>query len=475
MIYLFHSIHFLYFFFLIFFIYWLLPHKFRNIFLLISSYIFYASWDWRFLGLIIISTSVDYFCGLKIYGSRKLDIRKKFLVLSIVTNILLLAVFKYFNFFVENLLNLLNLFGINANFSTLNIILPIGISFYTFQTLSYTIDIYRNRIKPTKNIFLYSLFVAYFPQLIAGPIERAKDLIPRIKAKKFFKNINFREGFYLFFYGLFKKIVIADSVAIIVDKIYNLSNPSGSQVFIATLAFAIQIYCDFSGYTNMARGISHFFGIKLSINFRLPYFSKNPSDFWKRWHITLSKWMKDYIYVPLGGNRSKFFGFFPLLLTFFLIGLWHGASWNFVLWGIYWFVIILAYRITSYVLSKIRLFNSRINIINKIIIILSILFMFVITLYSWLIFRSKDINQIKLLSKSIFLDFSLNFFSLDYLYFYIIILFLIFYQYLQYLNKDTMFIIKKNFYYKMIFYLILFFMFIYIGPVPNIPYIYFQF
>lgn len=471
MIYLFHSFEFIIFFLLIFLIYWFLPRKFKNTLLLLASYVFYASWNFYLLIPLITSTLVDYCCGILIHEQTSQKKKKIFLLISIIVNLSLLGFFKYFNFFVESLVSLLNNFGLNFNFATLNIILPIGISFYTFQKLSYSIDIYRGKITPTKSLVDFSLFVAYFPQLIAGPIERAKNLIPKIRTRKFFKEINYKAGFYLFIYGLFSKIVLADSMAKIVDGVYSLSDPSGAQVLLATYAFAIQIYCDFSGYSKMARGISHFFGIKLTINFNLPYFAKNPRDFWKRWHITLSRWVRDYIYIPLGGKYTFLYGVMPLFITWFLMGLWHGTAWNFVLWGIYWFFLIIIYRLFSRVKSKINL--KKPTFFSK---LMTILLMFHLTCFGWIIFRSQNLSQVINFIKSLVSGISISeIISISYVNLYVVIIFLIIYEALQYYKGGQLFIIRKNFYYQLIFYLILFFMYLEIGAIADAPFIYFQF
>ena len=476
MIYLFNSIEFILFFISVFLTYWILPKRYKNILLLAASYIFYASWDWKLLSLLIVSTYVNYFCGLWIFKAESNRAKKLFLVLAMAANLSLLGFFKYFNFFAESLVTLLNLFGFHLNFTTLSIILPIGISFYTFQTMGYTIDIYRKQFVPTKNIVDFSLFVAYFPQLIAGPIERAKDLIPRIQAEKQLRNINYKEGLYLFVYGLFKKIVIADSVASIVDSTFALSDPSGAQVLVAAYAFAIQIYTDFSGYIDMARGISLFFGIELSANFNLPYFAQNPRDFWRRWNITLSSWVRDYIYIPLGGRHSRFFGAYALLITWLMMGLWHGAAWNFVLWGLYWFLLILAYRAINHITQPMHLLKMK----NKFAISLKnfilIMVMFHLTTYGWIVFRSRNLSQITAFTQSLFSGINImDLFNIGYLYLYAIIAFIAIYEILQYYKNDQVFIYKKNFYYQLAFYMALFFLYIEIGAVSNVEFIYFQF
>ncbi|MBS3135512.1 MBOAT family protein [Candidatus Woesearchaeota archaeon] len=456
MLYLFHSQEFMLFFVVIFVIYWI-SKRFKNAVLLIASYIFYASWDWRFLSLIVALTAINYFCGLKIEASKH---RKAYLLIGIISGISILGFFKYFNFFVESFVTLLNFFGFGLNYNALNIILPIGISFYTFQTLSYTIDVYRKKMSPEKNIINFSLFVFYFPQLIAGPIERAKDLLPRINSTKNIRNINFRDGSYLFIYGLFKKVVIADSLAIIVDKVFSMQDPTGTQVMMAAYAFALQIYCDFSGYSDMAKGISHFFGIELSTNFNLPYLSRTPSEFWKRWHITLSSWVRDYLYIPMGGKNSKFAALFFSML---LMGLWHGAAWHFVLWGLYWFFVIMAYRIIK---PKINSLATK---------VLSTIVMFHITSYSWILFRGSDFGQIISLTSSLASINLIGILDASFFPLYAGALFLLVYEAIQYTKKDQLFIAKKGFYHQMIFYLVLFFLFVEIGSTSNVAFIYFQF
>lgn len=469
-IYLFHSFDFIFFLIFVLFLYWILPQRFRNSLLLLASYLFYGSWSKWLLIPLIVSTFVDYFCGQLISASHTKSRKKLFLLVSIVTNLSLLGFFKYFNFFADNLIRLLNTFGLNFNFTLLNIILPIGISFYTFQKLSYTIDIYRGKIHPTKNIIDFALFVAYFPQLIAGPIERARNLIPRIQTVKFLKKMNFREGIYLFIYGLFKKVVLADSVALVVEKIFALSDPSGAQILVATYAFAIQIYCDFSGYSNMARGISHFFGIKLSTNFNLPYFAKNPVDFWRRWHITLSKWVRDYIYIPLGGKYKPFLGLVPLLISWSLMGLWHGAAWNFVLWGLFWFLLIFGYRLYK------KYFAVSVSIKNSFLRILTTIFMFHITCYSWILFRAENLSQFVDFTGILFHGLNLReLFNLDYFFIYVIMIFLIVYELIQYKKGNQLFMYRKGFYYQLIFYFILFIMAVEIGTIGRPTFIYFQF
>jgi len=305
----------------------------RRFILLIASYFFYGYWDWRFLSLIIFSTCIDFFAGSKINKSKDPKKRKAFLIISLVTNLGLLGFFKYFNFFIESANAILSNFGFNI--TTLNIILPVGISFYTFQTLSYTIDIYRKKLEPTHSFLNFALFVAFFPQLIAGPIVRAKEFLPQIhRGVKLDKN-EIINGLQIFIFGMIKKVLIADRLAFFVDRVFEAPGLyENKTIWLAVIAYSIQIYCDFSGYSDMAIGLAKCMGFELPINFRMPYISKNITEFWRRWHITLSTWLRDYLYIPLGGNRKGTRRtYINLMLTMLLGGLWHGASWNFVIWG----------------------------------------------------------------------------------------------------------------------------------------------
>lgn len=315
-----------------------LPHRAQNILLLAASYLFYAHWDARFLILILVSTIVDFAAGLMIHRARHRDHeagKKAWLVASLVTNLGILGFFKYYGFFSENLNALLATVGLDTSIEVLNVILPIGISFYTFQTLSYTIDVYRGKIDPIDNPLDFALFVAFFPQLVAGPIERASHLIPQIRRPRTVTLEHWRRGLFLILTGLVRKVVIADTAGILVDQ--NFAAPyeySSLQLASGLILYSIQIYGDFAGYSNIARGSAQLLGFDLMRNFRHPYLARNPSDFWRRWHISLSTWLRDYLYIPLGGNRRGARRTHAnLMVTMLLGGLWHGASWNFVLWG----------------------------------------------------------------------------------------------------------------------------------------------
>lgn len=336
---LFNSFSFGFFLFFACILYWLIFNRsrmLRNGFLLVASYFFYGCWDWRFLFLILFITAVDYLFGSLIHEVEAPRGRKLLLTAALVVNLCVLGFFKYFNFFVDSAAALLDLVGINANLPTLYIILPVGISFFTFQGLSYVIDIYRRQLEPTRDVVAFATFVAFFPQLVAGPIERARNLLPQfldpIKRKPFVYD-DFRRGLVLIGVGLFKKVVIADRLAIYVDSLY--ANPTaGLPAVVAVLFFCFQLYLDFSAYSQIALGTARLLGYRLSTNFLRPYLATNFRGFWSRWHITLTSWFRDYLYIPLGGNRRGVaMTMVNTMIVFMVSGLWHGASWNFVIWG----------------------------------------------------------------------------------------------------------------------------------------------
>lgn len=360
---------------------------------------------------IIVAGLAAGFTGLSILGRWLTTLsearrRKACLIISIVTQLTVLGFFKYYNFFVDSMIAALASGGVEASGWSLDIILPVGISFYTFQSISYAIDIYRREIKPTRRFFDFALFVAFFPQLVAGPIERAKHLLPQISVPR---QITFDEsarGVFLIIVGLFKKVAVADGVAPIVDQIFASGGfVSWIDVVIGTLLFAVQIYCDFSGYSDIARGVSKLFGVDLMINFNLPYFARGPSDFWRRWHISLSTWLKDYLYIPLGGNRgSSWFTARNLMITMVLGGLWHGAAWNYVLWGFYQGTLLCIARFWG----EWRPRPSRAP--GAIRNAASIAFFFIFVCYGWLLFRAHSFDQIVQFTGILFTDFG----NLDY-------------------------------------------------------------
>jgi len=316
-------------------LYYWLPRKLRNPLLLVSSYIFYGYWDYRFTSLLAISTLIDFFVGQKLHASSDPKVRKRWLLLSMFSNLGILGVFKYYGFFVASFAPMAAIFGGNLDYLHLNIILPVGISFYTFQTMSYTIDIYRKRLEPTRNFIDFAVFVSFFPQLVAGPIERASNLLPQIANTPLPSRAQIEKGIVLIATGLFKKVMIGDTSGRMVDHIFSQPDIYKSPELLAALVlFSIQIYADFSGYSSIARGTAKLLGIELMKNFEQPYLSRNITEFWRRWHISLSSWLRDYLYISLGGNRKGVNRtYINLMITMLLGGLWHGASWNFVIWG----------------------------------------------------------------------------------------------------------------------------------------------
>ncbi len=380
---LFNSIDFAIFLPIVFILYWFLANrniKFQNILLLIASYIFYGWWDWRFLSLIIFSSFVDFFVGNSLSKTNISRKRKWLLFTSIFINLGFLGVFKYYNFFLENFIEAFSMFGHQINSHSLKIILPVGISFYTFQSLSYSIDVYKRKLKPTKDIVAFFAFVSFFPQLVAGPIERATNLLPQFFTKRDFYYSTFSYGIKLIIWGLFLKLVVADRAAIYVNAVYNnVDNHGGLSFIFATVLFSFQIYGDFAGYSLIAIGTAKLFGFDLMTNFNRPYFASSISEFWKRWHISLSTWFRDYLYIPLGGNRvKKPRWLFNLFVTFLISGLWHGAAWNFIVWGALHGV---------YLIIEVLVFTKR----DKSLI--NVFFTFLLVNFAWIFFRANSIGD----------------------------------------------------------------------------------
>ena len=381
-------------------LYWALRQNVRaqNALLLAASYLFYGYWDWRFLSLLLVSTVVDYVVALKIQerrispGGVAEGGARRWLILSLATNLGILGFFKYFNFFSESFAALLDGVGIQADPLYLAIVLPVGISFYTFQTLSYTVDVYRGEMEATRSLLSFALYVAFFPQLVAGPIERARILLPQILSVRRFDGAQFTDGLHLIFWGLFKKVYVADNLAPFVNDIFAASNPSGFEVVLASYAFAFQIYCDFSGYSNVARGCAKCLGMELMVNFRYPYVAVNPSEFWRRWHISLSTWLRDYLYISLGGNRlGSWLTYRNLAVTMLLGGLWHGATWLFVLWGAYQGLLLVVHRAAS---RGIRPFLPTSGWTGAVARFFKIVVMFQFVCVGWLIFRGESLGQV---------------------------------------------------------------------------------
>lgn len=393
---LFNSIEFLCFLPIVFGLYWfVLKDSLRgqNALIVLASYVFYGAWDVRFLSLIILSSIVDFLLGQAIHDSNEQRKRKLFLFLSLGVNLGILGFFKYYGFFVDSFVDLLNGLGFQAHRSTLNIILPVGISFYTFQTLSYTIDIYRKQLEPTRDPVAFFAFVAFFPQLVAGPIERASNLLPQFLKNRTFDEQYAISGLRIMLWGFFKKVVIADRLAEYVDIVYSAPGEfQGISLIIATLFFALQIYCDFSGYSDIAIGVARLFGFDLMTNFRTPYFATSLREFWQRWHISLSTWFRDYVYIPLGGNRvGEVRKIYNLMVTFLVSGLWHGANWTFVIWGgIHG--LILSFET---IFRKSTAFNFVPNIIKG-------LFIFTVVCLAWIFFRANNVSDAFLIFNNTF-------------------------------------------------------------------------
>jgi len=397
---LFNSLEFFCFFAVVWGAYLVLPFRAQNLLLVGASYLFYAAWDWRFLGLILLSTAIDFIVGLRLGSSEEPRLRKRLVTISIVANLGILGIFKYTGFFADSLRELLGMFGAELPSLVWTVVLPVGISFYTFQTLSYTIDVYRRRLAPTRNPVDFALYVAFFPQLVAGPIERAVRLLPQISAPRrpTFAAIN--SGAWLVLAGLFKKVVVADNLSHLVERVYSQpGEATGFEVIFATWAFAWQIYCDFSGYTDIARGVARMLGFELMLNFNLPYLATSPADFWRRWHISLSTWLRDYLYVPLGGNRGgTLLTYRNLALTMLLGGLWHGAAWTFVLWGVYQGVLLIGHRLAQPVLQRIR---PAAGWASNAWWLLRVAVMFQLACVGWLIFRADSWTHLVQLGQAI--------------------------------------------------------------------------
>jgi len=398
---LFNSIEFLIFLPLVFVFYWFVFNKnikYQNLLILTSSYVFYGWWDYRFLSLIFLSTVVDYFVGLSIPKQDSDKKQKLLLWCSVIFNLSVLGFFKYYNFFVDSWIDLFNSLGYEIKSEwTLNIILPVGISFYTFQTMSYTIDVYRKQIKPTKDFISFASFVSFFPQLVAGPIEKSKNFLPQILNKRDFTYEQGVQGLRLILWGMFKKVVIADSLSPKVDDIFsNYTDLGGGTLLLGLVYFSFQIYCDFSGYSDIAIGTSKLFGLELMPNFKFPYFSRNIGEFWRRWHISMTTWFTDYLYVPLK-LRFRYSGYLvnllSLVLYFFIIGLWHGANWNFIVFGLYHSIFFIPtliypkfYKLKTKQISSNGIFPS----LKEIIQVGST---FVMVTFGWVFFRSESIRD----------------------------------------------------------------------------------
>ena len=394
---LFNSIDFAIFLPIVFILYWFLANKnlkLQNLLIVVASYLFYGWWDYRFLSLILFSTIVDYSVGIGLLKQENITKRKILLWTSILVNLGFLGFFKYYNFFLDNFITAFSFFGTEIKANSLNIILPVGISFYTFQTLSYSIDVYKRKLEPTKDFIAFSAFVSFFPQLVAGPIERARNLLPQFYKKRTFDYSKAVDGMRQILWGLFKKIVIADNCAVFADQIFNNSHDySGSTLVLGAIFFAFQIYGDFSGYSDIAIGTARLFGFNLMQNFAFPYFSRDIAEFWRRWHISLSTWFRDYLYIPLGGSRgTNYFKIRNVFIIFLVSGFWHGANWTFIIWGglnaLYFLPIMLLNKnkINTDVVAQ----GKHLPSVRE---VLSITLTFSLTTIAWIFFRAEDIHH----------------------------------------------------------------------------------
>jgi len=394
---LFNSIDFAIFLPIVFILYWFFTNrnlKLQNILIVLSSYVFYGWWDWRFLSLIFFSTLVDYLVGVGLSNENNINKRKILLWTSITVNLGFLGFFKYYNFFLDNFVATFSFFGYDIKASSLNIILPVGISFYTFQTLSYSIDVFKRKLEPTKDLIAFSAYVSFFPQLVAGPIERATHLLPQFYKKRFFNYSLAVDGLRQILWGLFKKIVIADNAAEYANLIFNNSSDySGSTLVLGALFFTFQIYGDFSGYSDIAIGTSRLFGFDLMRNFNFPYFSRDIAEFWRRWHISLSTWFRDYLYIPLGGSQGgTWMKIRNTFIIFIVSGFWHGANWTFIVWGflnaLYFLPLLLSNsnRTNLDVVAQGKYFPN----IKEIFMMFTT---FTLTVFAWIFFRAENISH----------------------------------------------------------------------------------
>ncbi|MDP5230865.1 MAG: MBOAT family protein [Cellulophaga sp.] len=464
----------------VFFLYWFVLNKNiekQNILILIASYFLYGWWDWRFLSLILFRTLVDYSIGIFLAKEERIKQRKFLLYTSLIVNLGLLGFFKYYNFFIDNFIEAFSFFGASFNLTTLKIILPVGISFYTFQTLSYTIDVYKKNLEPAKSFISFATFVSFFPQLVAGPIERASNLLPQFYKKRIFKKEIAYDGLRQILWGLFKKIVIADQCAEYANLIFNNSDDySGSTLFLGALFFTFQIYGDFSGYSDIAIGVSRLFGFNLMQNFAFPYFSRDIAEFWRRWHISLSTWFRDYLYIPLGGSRGgTWMKVRNTFIIFLVSGFWHGANWTFVVWG----ALNALYFLPLLLLKKNR---QNIGVIAEdsylptIHEFLNMLFTFLLTVFAWIFFRSNNVKHAWDIIQEIFTS---SIFNIPQVLPLILFVFILFFLFVEWSGRRNQYGIEKFMLHKSTWLRWGFYMFLVFCIIANInneqDFIYFQF
>jgi len=482
---LFNSINFAIFLPIVFILYWLVINKnlrLQNSLLLIASYFFYACWDWRFLFLLMFSTLLDYYTGLKMQNAESLNRKGFWFWLSITVNLGFLGVFKYYNFFAESFTETISHFGLQINPATLNIILPVGISFYTFHGLSYVIDIYKNRIKAERNFVDYAVFVSFFPLLVAGPIERATHLLPQIKKERIFNYSKAVDGLKQILWGLFKKIVIADNCAQFANQIFgNSTDYSGSTLVLGAVFFTFQIYGDFSGYSDIALGTARLFGIELLRNFAFPYFSRDIAEFWRRWHISLSSWFRDYLYIPLGGSKG---GMWMIIRNTFIIfivsGFWHGANWTFIAWGALNAIYFLPLLVTKQNRNNLEIVAKG-KLLPTFKELSQIAITFGLTVFAWIFFRAESVGHALSYISGIF---SKSLFTIpkfpDIKPAIVTITILMFFVLIEWLGREQQYAIKKlgikwERPVRWAFYILLFFIFGMYMNTEETPFIYFQF
>jgi len=482
---LFNSIDFAIFLPIVFILYWFVVQynlKRQNALIVLASYVFYGWWDWRFLTLILFSTIVDFSIGQKLRHENQKSKRKVFLWTSIIVNLGFLGFFKYYNFFLENFINAFSLFGMTINANSLNIILPVGISFYTFQTLSYTIDVYKNKLEPTEDFIAFSAFVCFFPQLVAGPIERATNLLPQFLYKRTFEYHKAVDGMRQILWGLFKKIVIADNCAEFANQIFsNSANMNGSTLLIGAIFFTFQIYGDFSGYSDIAIGTSRLFGFDLKQNFATPYFSRDIAEFWRRWHISLSTWFRDYLYIPLGGSRGGTWMKVRNTFAIFLVsGFWHGANWTFIIWGALNAIYFLPLILTSSNRKNIGVVAGG-KLLPSFRDLIAMLTTFILTVFAWIFFRAENVSHAFNYIRGIFSDTIITKPSFDGKWDASIILCLIIiFLFIEWLGRKEQFAIQKFLinapsFSRTLFYGVLFFMIVLFYKSNAAEFIYFQF
>lgn len=469
----------------VFLIYWFVFKKYlkaQNVFILLSSYVFYGLWDWRFLSLIIFSTIVDYFVGIKIDTNSKKPVRKRWLWVSVLFNVGLLGFFKYYNFFVDSWVDFATFFGYEMQSTwTLRIVLPVGISFYTFQTMSYSFDIYYKKLKPTKDFLSFAAFVSFFPQLVAGPIERASNLLSQILNKRKFSYEQIVSGLKLILWGLFKKVAIADALAPIVDDIFtNYSTYPASTLVLGVTFFSFQVYGDFSGYSDIAIGTAKLFGIELKSNFKFPNFSRNVAEYWQRWHVSLSTWFRHYVYIPLGGSRvSKLKSVRNICIVFLVSGFWHGANWTFIFWGAFHAIAF----IPVFLMGRNTIYKNSVvgenSFFPSIIEIGQLFLTFAIVTFSRIFFRSESITDAFGFIKKIISNFSyetyfhpMGYRMVDY---YILVVLFVLYEYRIRKDERAPFKFKSKVVRFIVYTLVILLMMLFYDDGVDKSFIYFQF